>query len=66
MGTFAEETRSHPALRYDASELDGRWEPSQLPPGQPMRKPRPLFKKLDESIVEEELARMRGEQQKKR
>jgi len=59
--TFEEETRSHQALRYDASELDGRWEPSQLPPGQPMRKPRPLFKKLDESIVEEELARMRGE-----
>jgi len=58
--TFEEETRSHQALCYDAGELTGRWEPSQLPPGQPMRKPRPLFKKLDESIVEEELARMAG------
>jgi methionyl-tRNA synthetase len=60
VATFEEETRSHQALCYDASELTGRWEPSQLPPGQPMRKPRPLFKKLDESIVEEELARMAG------
>ena len=64
--TFRYPDDRHPALRYDASELDGRWEPSQLPPSQRMRKPRPLFKKLDESIVEEELARMRGEQQKKR
>ncbi len=61
VATFEEETRSHQALCYDASELTGRWEPSQLPPGQPMRKPRPLFKKLDESIVEEELARMARE-----
>ena len=60
VATFEEETRSHQALCYDAGELTGRWEPSQLPPGQPMRKPRPLFKKLDESIVEEELARMAG------
>ena len=60
VATFEEETRSHQALCYDASELTGRWEPSQLPPGQPMCKPRPLFKKLDESIVEEELARMAG------
>lgn len=61
VATFEEETRSHQALCYDASELTARWEPSQLPPGQPLRKPRPLFKKLDESVVEEELARMAGE-----
>ncbi len=58
VATFEEETHSHQALCYDASELVGRWEPSQLSPGQPLRKPRPLFKKLDESVVEEELARM--------
>jgi len=61
VATFEEETRSHQALCYDASVLTGRWEPSQLPPGQPLRKPRPLFKKLDEDVVEEELARMAGE-----
>jgi methionyl-tRNA synthetase len=61
VATFEEETRSHQVLCYDASELTGRWEPSQLPPGQPLREPRPLFKKLDESVVEEELARMGGQ-----
>jgi methionyl-tRNA synthetase len=43
--------------QYDA--WSGRWEPSQLPPGQPLREPTPLFAKLDaERVVEEELARM--------
>jgi methionyl-tRNA synthetase len=58
VGTFEEEDRSHRALCYDASELDARWEPSDLPPGQPLRKPKPLFKKLDEKVVEQELKRM--------
>ena len=61
VATFEEKTRGHQALCYDASTLTERWEPSQLPPGQPMRQPKPLFKKLDESIVEEELARMAGQ-----
>ena len=60
IGTFEEETRSHQALCYDASELDVRWEPSRLSPGQALRKPKPLFKKLDEKVVEEELARMQA------
>jgi methionyl-tRNA synthetase len=58
--TVQEETRSHLALRYDASQLTGEWAPSQLPSGQALRQPAPLFKKLDESIVEEEIARMTG------
>ncbi len=57
---YHEETRSHLALRYDDSQLDGQWEPSRLAPGQPLRKPRPLFKKLDEEVVEQEIARMTG------
>jgi methionyl-tRNA synthetase len=61
MDTLQEETRSHLALRYDASELTGEWAPSRLSPGQALRQPAPLFKKLDESIVEEEVARMTGE-----
>ncbi len=60
VAAFEEETRSHRALCYDASGLTGRWEPSQLPPGQLLRKPRPLFTKLDESVVQEELARLAG------
>jgi methionyl-tRNA synthetase len=58
VATFEEETRSHTALCYDASELQGRWEPSQLPPGQALRKPKPLYKKLDEKVADEELARL--------
>ncbi len=60
MDTVQEETRSHRVLRYDAGELTGEWAPSRLPPGQVLRQPAPLFKKLDESIVEEEIARMTG------
>jgi methionyl-tRNA synthetase len=58
IGTFEEETRSHQALCYDPSDLDVCWEPSRLAPGQALRDPKPLFKKLDEEVVEEELARM--------
>jgi methionyl-tRNA synthetase len=55
---YHESTRSHLALTFDADALTERWEPSQLPVGQALQKPRPLFKKLDASIVEQELARM--------
>jgi len=50
--------RVHNALCYDGSEATGRWQPSELPAGQAMRKPEPLFKKLEDSVVEEELARL--------
>jgi methionyl-tRNA synthetase len=57
--TFDEEGgRIHEALCYDASGATGEWKPSQLPPGQPLRQPAPLFKKLDESVAEEELSRI--------
>lgn len=52
------ETLGHRALTYDGSSAVGRWEPSVLPPGQPLRPPEPLFKKLDESIVEQERTRL--------
>jgi methionyl-tRNA synthetase len=56
--TFHERKKSHQALTFDAAALTERWEPSQLPAGQALHRPRPLFKKLDDSIVEQELARM--------
>jgi methionyl-tRNA synthetase len=49
---------AHTVLRYDAGNATGRWEPSQLPPGQTLQQPAPLFRKLEESIVEEERARL--------
>jgi methionyl-tRNA synthetase len=36
----------------------GRWESTPLPVGRPLAPPTPLFRKLDESIVDEELARL--------
>jgi methionyl-tRNA synthetase len=45
-------------LTGDYSSWVGRWEASALPPGQQLREPRPLFKKLDPGVAEEELARM--------
>lgn len=40
-------------------EQKPRWAPSRLEAGRPLAEPRPLFKKLDEGVVEEELRRMR-------
>jgi len=58
--TYEEETRSHQALTYDHSGAVGTWAKSELPPGQALREPAPLFKKLDESVIEEEYARLAG------
>ena len=58
--TLQEEMRSHLAIRYDDSELQGTWAPSELPAGQALRQPGPLFRKLDESVAEEEMERMMG------
>ena len=43
----AESSRSHLALRYDGATAAGRWAPSELQPGQPLRQPGPLFTKLE-------------------
>jgi methionyl-tRNA synthetase len=57
---YQEETRSHQALTYDHTGAIGAWAPSQLPPGQALRPPAPLFKKLDESVIDEEYTRLEG------
>jgi methionyl-tRNA synthetase len=56
--TFQESTRSHPALTYTPPTANLRWVPSQLAPGQKLNAPRPLFKKLDEKIAEQERAKL--------
>jgi methionyl-tRNA synthetase len=60
MVEYQEETRSHEALTYDHTGAVGTWTKSQLPAGQALREPAPLFKKLDESVIEEEYARLEG------
>lgn len=37
-----------------------RWEPTPVPVGAPVAKPTPVFTKLDDSVVEEELDRLRA------
>jgi methionyl-tRNA synthetase len=58
--SFTETKRQHMALGYDNSQAQGRWAPSQLAPGQLLRKPEPLFKKLEPTVAEQELARLLG------
>jgi len=54
-----EDGSSHAVLTGDYDALVGRWEPSELAPGQKLLEPKLLFKKLDpEKVVEEELKRM--------
>jgi methionyl-tRNA synthetase len=55
---YAEEHSRHLALTYSAEGVVGRWEPSHLPPGQALRQPAPLFKKLDDSVALDERARL--------
>ncbi|MBN1954476.1 MAG: methionine--tRNA ligase [Anaerolineae bacterium] len=46
--TFTEQEKgAHSALCYDPAGAVGAWRPSELPAGQPLRQPKPLFKKLE-------------------
>ena len=51
---------THKVLRYRATQLGDLpyWKPSQLKPGQKLNQPGPLFKKLEEKVIEEERARL--------
>ena len=50
----------HTGLRYDPAGASGHWEPSRLAAGQALQPPQPLFRKLEEKIVEEERARLKA------
>jgi len=56
--TIQDSLGEHRALMYDGSTATGKWQPSQIEPGQALNQPAPLFKKLDVKIVEEERARL--------
>lgn len=53
--------RSYPTITGDYSSMAGTWKRHALVPGTPVPEASPIFVKLDEDIVETELARMRGE-----
>jgi methionyl-tRNA synthetase len=48
---------SHKVLRYRGVE-GLQWKPSELKPGAKLNQPGPLFKKLEEKVIEEERARL--------
>jgi len=54
-----EEGKVHRVYRWYPGAWEGHWGPSDLPAGRHLGRPQPLFRKLEESIVEEELERMR-------
>jgi methionyl-tRNA synthetase len=56
--SYHEPQRSHEALIYDAAPGTGAWRPSALPPGQPLRQPAPLYRKLEDSVAADEQARL--------
>jgi len=56
-----EDGATHVVLTGDYESWVGEWKPGPLPVGQELREPRPLFRKLDPSLADDELRRMRGE-----
>lgn len=56
--TINEANESHAALTYDATVACGGWKRCEIEIGRILPKPSPLFKKLDDTIIDEELARL--------
>jgi methionyl-tRNA synthetase len=49
---------THNTLRYRSPQPGGRWEPSNLQPGQRLELPAPLFKKLEPALAQDERSRL--------
>ena len=58
--TVTDALGEHTVLRYRVGRdtISSSWKPSELKPGAKLNQPGPLFKKLEEKIVEEERARL--------
>lgn len=55
---YAESRKTHLGLTYKGETAVGHWSRTDIPVGRALPAPHPLFKKLDPSIVEDELARL--------
>jgi methionyl-tRNA synthetase len=53
-----EDGSTHEVLTGDHETAAGRWAPSELPAGQALREPQPLFRKLPPETAADELARL--------
>jgi methionyl-tRNA synthetase len=52
--------KCHELLGLAGDAAKGKWQREPIPAGQSFPKPAPLFKKLDEKVIEDELARMKA------
>jgi methionyl-tRNA synthetase len=57
--TVSDDLGEHEVLRYRPLKTGPCWQPGNLAPGAPLNQPEPLFKKLDDSVAEMELERLR-------
>ncbi len=55
---YAEDTRIHQALTYDGFDGVTQWHRTEIPSGRLLAKPKPLFKRLDSEVIEDELSRL--------
>ena len=55
---YQENSHKHIGLTYVQDWTEDRWRPSALEPGQAIQRPQPMFVKLDEEIVAQEVARL--------
>ena len=57
--TVEDSLGAHNVIRYrPLADNEPKWKRSRLQPNQQLRQPGPLFKKLDESVIEEERNRL--------
>jgi methionyl-tRNA synthetase len=56
--TYVESEKSHVGLTYNGRSAVGTWQRTSIPIGRSLPNPQPLFKKLDDNVAEEELARL--------
>ncbi|GAA3200901.1 methionine--tRNA ligase [Actinocorallia longicatena] len=54
----SEGERTYPVITGDYASAQARWEHRPITAGTPLQRPVPLFPKLDQAVVEEELARL--------
>jgi len=57
--TYEESAHSHVGLTYDGKTAVGKWERAIIPAGRQLPKPKPLFKRLETAVVEEEMDRLK-------
>jgi methionyl-tRNA synthetase len=56
--TVKDDLGEHTVLEYKSETGGGSWQPTGLEAGRALNEPKPMFKKLDAKIVEEERARL--------